>query len=153
MCHKYILVWVVSETFSLAPSAEMTAWGYHHRKEHCTWLGERTLYFYVVIGVVFLFLTSTRWVQGIPDEAASELLPQHLCNPPLMAARWHVSTALWAAGEQHEESVQEGSESCVQALQSEQEVSKAAPNQLTTWKVSTTALLSSHCGSEELANS
>lgn len=86
-----------------------------------------------------------RWVQNISDEAAAEFLPQLLDDPTFVVAGWCISAALWAAGKQHEKSLQASPASGLQALQPQQEVPKAAPHQLTAWKVSTTDSLSPHC--------
>lgn len=86
-----------------------------------------------------------RWVQNISDEAAAEFLPQLLNDPTFVVAGWCVSAALWAAGKQHENSLQASPASGLQALQPQQEVPKAAPHQLTAWKVNTTDSLSPHC--------
>ncbi len=86
-----------------------------------------------------------RWVQNISDKAATEFLPQLLDDPKFVVAGWCISAALWAAGKQHEKSLQASPASGLQALQPQQEVPKAAPHQLTAWKVSTTDSLSLHC--------
>lgn len=86
-----------------------------------------------------------RWIQNISDEAAAEFLPQLLNDPAFVVAGWCVSAALWAAGKQHEKYLQASPTSGLQALQPQQEVPKAAPHQLTAWKVNTTDSLSPHC--------
>lgn len=86
-----------------------------------------------------------RWVQNISDAAATEFLSQRLNDPTFVVTGWCISAALWAAGKQHEKSLKASSASGLQALQPQQEVPKAAPHQLTAWKVSTTDSLSPNC--------